>query len=194
MKIDASILTNDWAINKPSTADQFAFTPPAGSAKVDTAEDIFAPPQHPLVGKVAPAVDVKLLDGGEFKLADHKGKDVVIIDFWATWCGPCVQSLPIINQVAKDYADKGVVFYAMNIREDDATIKPFLAQHKLDMTVALDSDGSVATEYQASGIPQTVIVDRNGVIHAIHVGMSPNLKASLSKDLDSALAVKVKAD
>ena len=127
---------------------------------------------------------------GSAKLADHKGKDVVDLDFWATWCGPCVQGLPIVSEVARGYAGKGVVFYAVNEQEDAATIEPFLKEHKLDIKVALDKEGAAGNSFGVQGIPQTVIIGKDGVIKVIHVGFSPNLKTQLTRELDNILAEK----
>src|SRR5690349_4238380 len=82
--------------------------------------------KHPLDGKPAPAFSLDLLKGGKATLADHKNKNVVILDFWATWCGPCVQAMPIVSEVAKSFADKGVVLYAVNEQEEADAVKAFL--------------------------------------------------------------------
>jgi thiol-disulfide isomerase/thioredoxin len=157
------------------------------AAKADVLQEEDGP--HPLQGKPAPAISVDALDGGKFDLADHQGK-VVIIDFWASWCGPCVRGLPVVTEVAKAYADQGVVFYAMNVQEDAATIKPFLKKHKLDVNVALDTDGKVSEAYGVQGIPQTVIIGKDGVISKIHVGFSPKMKKILEDDVKKALEGK----
>ena len=60
---------------------------------------------------------MKQLEEGEFKLKDHRGERVVMMDFWATWCGPCVMELPILTEVAESYKDKGVVFFGVNLQE-----------------------------------------------------------------------------
>lgn len=148
------------------------------------AEDV-----HPLQGKPAPAISVDSLGGGKFDLAENRGK-VVIIDFWATWCGPCVRGLPIVNGVAKAHAEEGVVFYAMNVQEDAPTIKAFLKKQKLDMKVALDTNGAVSEAYGVQGIPQTVIIGKDGVISKIHVGFGPDMKEQLDADVKAALEAK----
>ena len=72
-------------------------------------------------------------------LAEHKSKNIVILDFWATWCGPCVRAMPITDKIAKQYASKGVVLYAVNQKEDAKTVRGFLSKHKLKLNVLLDS-------------------------------------------------------
>jgi peroxiredoxin len=125
--------------------------------------------ESPLVGKPAPNVDLELLDGGRFKLGDCRGQ-IVILDFWATWCGPCLQSLPHVVEIADEFRDQGVRFVAVNLEEPAAQINACLARHDLTMTVALDKTGAVAAAYEASAIPQTVVIDKDGTIARLFVG------------------------
>jgi len=137
-----------------------------------------------LVGQDAPDFEVAMLDGSTFKLSDLQGKKTVILDFWATWCGPCVQALPILIETADTFADKDVLLIALNQAEDTDTIGAFLKQKKWDsLKVALDAEGSVAGHYMVSGIPQTVIVGKDGKVRKVHVGFSPDLKKTLSAEL-----------
>jgi thiol-disulfide isomerase/thioredoxin len=140
-----------------------------------------------LMGKPAPDFKMDLLSGGQAKLADHKGKDVVIIDFWATWCPPCVAELPMVADVAKSRADKGVVFYAINEEEEPADIKPFLEEKKLtDLKVALDKDGEVSKAYLVDPLPQVVIIGKDGVVKTVLIGIKS--KDDFAKAVDAALA------
>ena len=86
-----------------------AFEPPAGAKKVKSFMEGPGGGEEtpsPLLGTAAPDVTLKLLEKGEFRLKEHKGEHVVMIDFWATWCGPCVQELPILTEVADSYKEK----------------------------------------------------------------------------------------
>jgi thiol-disulfide isomerase/thioredoxin len=142
-----------------------------------------------LVGKSAADFKLDLLGGGQAKLADHKGKDVVIIDFWATWCPPCVAELPEIAEVAKARADKGVVFYAINEEEDVADVKRFLDEKKLTgLKVALDKDGEVAKAYMVDPLPQSVIIGRDGLVKTVLIGIKS--KDDFAKAVDAALEQK----
>ncbi|HEX4132881.1 MAG TPA: redoxin family protein [Pirellulales bacterium] len=190
IKIELTIDFKDWNLAAKLPDDAFAFKAPEGAEKVDSLFGRAEPEPHPLQDKPAPEFDLKLLAGGSARLADHKGKDVVILDFWATWCGPCVQALPTIAEVAAEYKKKGVAFYAVNLEEDADAVREFLKEHKLDVPVALDSDGKVGAAYGAQAIPQTVIIDKQGTVAVVHVGLSPDLKAELSGELDAVLAGK----
>jgi thiol-disulfide isomerase/thioredoxin len=145
---------------------------------------------HALLGQKAPPFSVPMLDGGSFDLAQHLDDKVVILDFWATWCGPCVRALPIIAEVAASYQDKGVEFYAVNLQDDPDAVRQFLEEHKLSVPVLLDRDGRVGELYKAEAIPQTVIIGKDGVVQVVHVGFSANLQSELSRELDALVAGK----
>jgi thiol-disulfide isomerase/thioredoxin len=137
-----------------------------------------------LVGKAAPNFKLALLGGGEIELSSLKGKNVVLLDFWATWCGPCRQAMPALVEVAKEYESKGVLYLAVNLREDPAKIQAYLTQTGLKIQVPLDKDGGVADQYKVRGIPTMAIIDKQGIVRDVHVGSSPNLKATLTQSLD----------
>jgi thiol-disulfide isomerase/thioredoxin len=186
-KIRISIVDQlkDWEIDPALPEDAFVFTAPEGAKRV---RSLTEPEPSPLLGKAAPAVKLALLKEGELDLASHAGKDVVMLDFWATWCGPCVMEMPILAKVAKEYADKGVVLYAVNLREETPDIEEFFKDKDFTATVALDTEGAIADAYGAEGIPHLVIIDRNGVVQSVHTGYSPDIEETLHKELDAILA------
>jgi thiol-disulfide isomerase/thioredoxin len=183
-----------WSIPKETSAGAFAYEPPADVERVDSlaaliAERMGADPESgpsPLLGVQAPALDLDLLGGDRASLAAHEGQ-VVILDFWATWCGPCVRALPIITSVADRYKEKGVVLYAVNVQETPEQISAFLKQHKLDLSVPMDVAGEAAQRYRVRGIPQTVLIGRDGTVQAVHVGLLPNLEEQLSGEIETLL-------
>jgi thiol-disulfide isomerase/thioredoxin len=130
--------------------------------------------ESPLVGQPAPNVELDLLDGHKFRLADHKGR-VVVLDFWATWCGPCLQTMPLVDGVVREFADEGVELFAVNLEEQPKQITSMLERHKLKMSVALDRDGVAAARYNVTAIPQTVVIDREGRVVRLYVGGGPKL-------------------
>ncbi len=142
--------------------------------------------ESPLVGKAAPLFDLDLLDGRKFRLAETKGR-VIVLDFWATWCGPCVQAMPQVERTVRDFADQGVQLVAVNIEETPKQIQALLSRHKLEVTVALDRDGVVAGRYGATAIPQTVIIDRDGNVARVFVGGGPHLGEQLADALRKVL-------
>jgi thiol-disulfide isomerase/thioredoxin len=139
-----------------------------------------------LVGKSAPDFELEMLDGRKFHLADRKGH-IVVLDFWATWCGPCLQAMPQVDRVTREFAGQGVQLIAVNLQETSKEISAMLERQKLELTVALDRDGSVAQKYAASAIPQTVIIDREGKIARLFIGGGPHLGDQLRDALQSVV-------
>ncbi len=190
---------NDWKANEVLPENAFVFDPPAGARQVD---DIFAALEEQagqqmgggdadaLVGEAAPNFELALLDGGEAVLSDHQGEDIVIIDFWATWCGPCIQAMPALMEVASDFRDRNVVFYAVNLQEGADMVRSFMQNRGWDFLVPMDSQGAVANSYGVTGIPHTVIVGKSGLVEKVHVGYSPALKEILTAELERLLAAE----
>lgn len=133
-----------------------------------------------------PATDFTLLDpeGNEHKLSDYRGK-TVIIDFWATWCGPCLQVMPDLQAIHQKYKDKGVVVMGVNAWENGDP-KALMDARGWDYLLLLNGD-QVAADYQVSGIPTMVIVDPNGMIIQRKVGAGPGLTEELEKAISSAV-------
>lgn len=161
-----------------------------GRFGTDLATQAHAAEDHALVGQPAPPFAVRTLDGNRAASRDAKGS-VLVLDFWATWCPPCVRALPVLKDTVDSFQDSEtkVHLVAMNIREDKRTIKRFLEDQGLqDLNVGLDAHGDVAEAYLVKGIPQSVVIDPNGMVTAVHVGFSPNLGEQLAADINAAIA------
>jgi thiol-disulfide isomerase/thioredoxin len=139
-----------------------------------------------LVGKPAPDFELDLLGGSKFHLAQSRGK-VVILDFWATWCGPCLQAMPQVERVAAEFQNRDVQLIAVNLQESPQQVASMLERHKLHPAVALDREGTVAEKYAASAIPQTVVIDRTGVVARLFVGGGPHLGDQLREAVSALL-------
>ncbi len=193
-KIEVTAEITEWELGI-DVDERLAFNPPDDVAKVAA----FNPPTPAelLKGKMAPDFTLALMDGGSFTLSEHKG-EIVILDFWATWCGPCRIAMPVLSDVAKEFADDGVSLYSVNLREGPERIRTYLKSQGLDLNVPLDSDGRIGDMYKATGIPQTVIVGRDGKVAIVHVGlwaMPPRAAAAgLTREEESRLIHNVLAE
>jgi thiol-disulfide isomerase/thioredoxin len=143
--------------------------------------------ESPLVGQPAPTFQLDLLDGSKYRLSERKGR-VVVLEFWATWCGPCLQSMPLVEGVVREFADRDVELVAVNLEEQPGVVKSLLDRHKLKVPVALDRDGVVAAKYAVTAIPQTVVIDRDGKVVRLFVGGGKATADSLHKVLQTLSA------
>ncbi|MCK5717028.1 MAG: TlpA family protein disulfide reductase [Thiomargarita sp.] len=102
-------------------------------------------------------------------LKQFKGK-VVLLDFWASWCGPCRQSFPWMNAMQKKYQSQGFEVLAINLDKERSLADAFLKKLPANFTIAFDPKGTVATQYQLQGMPISFMIDKKGVIRKRHIG------------------------
>jgi peroxiredoxin len=190
VKITMAVTYSHWEINPTVPVEAFTFVPPEGAEEKTSFMDMMKPKDpKELIGKPTPLFTADLLEGGNFNLAEHKGKNIVVLDFWATWCGPCVYALPILLEVTTQYKDKGVVFMAVNEGDEAETIRAFQTKKDLKFPVAMDLKGEHGSKFYVGGIPQTVIINKEGVVSNVHVGMGLDLKTTISQELDMLLGI-----
>ena len=183
VRLDAVTTYRIARINQPVADSLFTFTPPASAKLVDQIDVPGATePASPLVGHPAEEIALNDLAGRAQKLSGLKGR-VVLLDFWATWCGPCRRELPTIVKLHKELTAQGLSVVAVNVGEDAGTVKQFLASNKYELPVWLDPNHEAASAYGAQGIPTLVVIDRNGTVIDHKVGLHDEaaLRAMLKK-------------
>jgi thiol-disulfide isomerase/thioredoxin len=123
-------------------------------------------------GAPAPAFALQSNSGKAVNLADLKGQ-IVLVNFWASWCGPCRKEMPILEQLNRQYRTKGVTLVGVNVEPDTAAAVDWLKATPVSFPILFDVDSKVSKLYQVEGMPNTVILDRTGRVRYIHRGYSP---------------------
>ena len=127
-------------------------------------------------GAPAPAFTLAARDGGKLSLADLNGQ-VVMINFWATWCGPCRQEMPLLAQLHDKYEPLGFTMLGVNVEPDSAAAVAWLKGVPVNFPILFDTDSAVAGRFGVEGMPSSVLIDRNGQVRYIHRGYKPGDEA-----------------
>jgi peroxiredoxin len=123
-------------------------------------------------GTPAAAFQLPAAAGAQVSLADLKGQ-VVLINFWASWCGPCRQEMPVLDQLYRKYKTAGFTLLGVNVEPKSGDAMSFLKATPVSFPILFDTQSKVSTLYEVSGMPSTVIVDRKGNIRYVHHGYKP---------------------
>lgn len=135
----------------------------------------------------APNFTANTLDGKKVSLNDLKGK-VVMINFWASWCGPCRQEMPLLEDIYNDYKKAGFVLLGVNLDEDVDEAQDFLKGLTVSFPVPLDPKGKVAEMYKNEAMPSSYFVDKNGQLAHLHKGYRPGEENDYRKVIKKLLA------
>jgi peroxiredoxin len=109
------------------------------------------------------------MDGNKVTLSDYKGKSI-LLNFWASWCGPCKYEMPFIEKLYQDTKDSDFVIITVNLQEAKSVVSEFMTNNKYHFPVWLDSQGDVANQYGVSGIPLSLLIDKDFKIISAHEG------------------------
>jgi thiol-disulfide isomerase/thioredoxin len=123
----------------------------------------------PEIGKPAPDFKLDTLDGRTVVLSRLQGTPV-LVNFWATWCGPCRSEMPFLQLTHQNWPADKLVLLAVDVAENSSQVSQFMASAGFSFTVLLDRQAAVAQSYNVTGIPTTIFIDKEGVIQDIHVG------------------------
>src|SRR4030042_463393 len=125
------------------------------------------------IGSKAPDFELYDLSGNVHKLSDYEGTPV-LLNFWATWCGPCRSEMPHLEEVYEEWRDNDLTFFAVNVGESSTEVTSFLDYFGFNMPVLLDNARTVSHKYGVSGIPTTYFIDEDGIIQNRVVGAFPD--------------------
>jgi peroxiredoxin len=124
----------------------------------------------------APDFTLKSLDGGNLRLDEYRGQ-VVLINFWASWCGPCRQEMPLLDRLHQRYEDTGFAVLGVNVEGEVAPAREIVDKTNVSFPVLIDKGQLVSELYKLEAMPSTVVVDRDGRIRYIHRGYKPGDEA-----------------
>jgi cytochrome c biogenesis protein CcmG, thiol:disulfide interchange protein DsbE len=122
-----------------------------------------------MIGKPAPDFALKSLDGSTVSLSDLRGKPLMV-NFWATWCPPCKEEMPVFQAAYEKYRDQGFEFVGIDMKEDERTVRNFVEEGGYTWTFLLDTTGQASNSYRVSAVPTTYFIDREGIIQGMFLG------------------------
>jgi len=170
-------VTHGLKIDQPVDGTLFAYTPPADAREQapQTAGN-----RVDLTGKEAPLFRGVSLDGKTYNLAELKGKPV-LLDFWATWCGPCIRSMPTLEKIHADYRDQGLVVLGIDVGEKRETVEKFLQNKPIPYPVIMGDEAGIPAAYGITVYPTFVMIGPDGKVAATQFGLSDALTGIVSR-------------
>jgi peroxiredoxin len=139
-------------------------------------------------GATAPDFHLPPFSGTQpLSLSDYRGK-VVLVDFWASWCSPCRQSLPLYNGLQADFAPADFAILAVGLDEDTADARAFLREHPVKYVALQDPKGDVAQAFGLKGMPSSYLIDRQGIVRYAHAGFEPRDIDALKREIAELVA------
>jgi thiol-disulfide isomerase/thioredoxin len=169
--------------NEPVPETLFAFTPPQSAREVSAVK---MPPRESslMVGSDAPDFTLPDVSGNRINLRELRGK-VVIVDFWATWCPPCRELMPLLQKMQQELAGKGLVILGLDVGEDAEEVGRFAKEHAYTFPLLLGAEPDIAARYFVEAYPTTFVISRQGRITYRNIGGGP--EATLEPAVESAL-------
>jgi len=138
--------------------------------------------QKTLDGSAAPDFTLKSRGGKNLRLSDYRGQ-VVMLNFWASWCGPCRTEMPILEQMYKRYGKLGFVILGVNTEQDSTKADAYLRDIKVSFPILYDSDSKVSKLYNNKAMPTTIMIDRNGKMRFMHEGYKSGYEKDYKKQV-----------
>lgn len=130
----------------------------------------------------APDFTLHSRSGQNLRLSDYRGQ-VVLLNFWASWCGPCRQEMPLLNVLYKRYSKLGFTILGVNVDTDSSKANHYLRDVKVSFPILYDTQNAVVKKYNVNAMPTTVIIDKNGKMRYLHQGYKPGYENDYRKEV-----------
>jgi len=138
------------------------------------------------VGELAPDFTLKATSGENLKLTEQRGK-IVLLNFWASWCGPCRQEMPILENLYTKFKDLGVTVWGVNVEQENQAGRDFLNGLSLSFPILFDASNKISADFDVAAMPTTAIIDRNGVIRYVFQGYKKGYEKKYAKAIKSLI-------
>lgn len=191
MEYCIGISFRNWNTEREIPDDEFKFSrPDIGKESASLPDSSKIRPgqkkERSLLAKPAPEFKLKTA-GGEFSLADHRNKNVVVLGFWNSFYPACGKAVPLFTEITNDYGGKPIVVCAVNQGEKSDKVKLIVSKEKISYPVAIDTGSETAGLYFTDSFPQTVIIGKDGTVQAVHSGDVKNLKEIVYREIEKLL-------
>lgn len=137
-------------------------------------------------GSRAPEIGLEDQNGNPVRLSALRNK-VVLVDFWASWCGPCREEMPVLERFHQEYADDGLVIVGVNIDREQGNMRRFLRRTPVSFRIVHDGSHQVADRYQPPRMPSSYLIDKRGVIRYVHAGFRSGDADAMEREIQQLL-------
>ncbi len=138
-------------------------------------------------GARAPEIGLRDLAGNNVQMSGLRGK-VVLVDFWASWCGPCREEMPVLNRFHQRFASRGLVIVGVNIDREEPNMRRFLERTPVDFRIVHDGRHQVADRYAPPRMPSSYLIDKRGVVRFVHAGFRASDAREMEREIEQLLA------
>ncbi|AWB67357.1 TlpA family protein disulfide reductase [Saccharobesus litoralis] len=138
------------------------------------------------VGQMAPDFTLKSFQGSNQRLAEQKG-NIIVLNFWASWCGPCRKEMPALEQLQNKYKDLGVAVWGVNVEQESQAGREFITDIKVSFPIFFDETNTISKNYAVAAMPTTVIIDRDGKVRHIFKGYKTGYEKKYAKAIKKLL-------
>lgn len=138
-------------------------------------------------GARAPEIGLRDRDGNNVQLSALRGK-VVLVDFWASWCAPCREEMPVLNRFHQRFAARGLVVVGVNIDREEPNMRRFLERTPVDFRIVHDGQHQVADRYAPPRMPTSYLIDKRGVVRFVHAGFRASDARDMEREIEQLLA------